>query len=97
MAEQNITTRIENLLAENKKSVKTYARFESADRAARKVINQYLTAHGVEKTARPIDFTVVYLPIQQRFTPVILFQNWISSNSVGGFIGYFAQKGFMQI
>jgi len=99
MREQNKVAQIERILSENKSGVKTYASYENAVAAAEKVANQhvaYTYGVGFPNPPRPCDFVPVFVPSTQRWAVIFLFQNWMQSNPVGGFVGFFAEKGFLQ-
>jgi len=99
MLERNITERVERILSENKSGVKTYAKYESAVKAAVKITAEHLTTIGFKcddkRMPNPAEFVVTYIPSSGRFTPVILFNNWNALNRMGGYLGFFAVQGFM--
>lgn len=93
MMTTNVTDRIENILAENKSGVKTYAKYDGAVKAIEAEIADYFG-----ETDGRIEYIVVYIPSTGRFAPVVNFQKFMATPAFkGGFIGYFANRGFMQI
>ena len=99
MLERNITARIERVLSENKSGVKTYKLYEAAVKAAEKITAEHLTTIGFplgdKRIPAPAEFIVTYIPSSGRFSPVILFNNWNTTNRLGGYLGFFAVQGFM--
>lgn len=89
---RSLNTKIERILSENKKGIKTYVSYEAADAKAGAMIESFLESNGFEGKA--FDYAVLY--VQGRFTPVFFMNSFFSRYNVGGYVGYFAAKGFMQ-
>tara|TARA_R110000751_G_scaffold64619_1_gene132680 strand:- start:829 stop:1131 length:303 start_codon:yes stop_codon:yes gene_type:complete len=98
MLERNMTDRIERILTENKSGVKTYAKYESAVKAADKITAEHIASIGNlpdNKIISPVVYVITYIPSSGRFSPVFLFNNWNALYRCGGYIGFFASQGFM--
>lgn len=90
----NLVTRIEERLAENKSSVKTYATYDSAEKIGNKLGRNYAELYGKNDA---VEYIVVFLPKTQRFSVVFRLMDYLSKHQTGGYIGVFAQKGFFSI
>ena len=98
MLERNMTDRIERILTENKSGVKTYAKYESAVKAADKITAEHITSVGAlpdNRILAPVEYVVTYIPSSGRFSPVFLFNNWNTVHRIGGYIGFFGSQGFL--
>ena len=90
----NVTTVIEARLAENKTSVKTYKSFAAAEKAGNELGSQFATVRGIEDH---VPYIVVFLPNYNRYTTIFMQSHWLTRHKEGGFIGWFALKGFYTI
>lgn len=91
----NLTERIENRIAENKSSVKTYKTYAAACEVGEKFGKLFATYMG--KQDAQADYIVVYLPTLNKFTVVFQMMAFLSKYQVGGYLGWFANKGFFSI
>ncbi len=90
----NIIDRIEERLAENKSSVKTYAAYKSAMAKAEELSQKFEQWNG---TNVGMDYLVVKLPLTERWTVVFNLSAWSAKSKTGTYLGWFAQKGFFSI
>lgn len=103
MRTTNIIQKIENILTDNKSGLKTYKTYEAAVKTAIKEIDFYadtLTDRIPQKenVINFMEYIVVYIPSTQRFTPIFNHTRFRDSGKyLGGYIGHFAVRGFMQI
>ena len=91
----NLIDLIEDRLAENKSSVKTYGTYTNAVVAGNKLGAEHAKANGIEHDVTP--YIVVFLPTTNRYTVVFRMMDFFSKHKLGGYIGWFANKGFFTI
>jgi hypothetical protein len=90
-----LVSRIQERLAENKNSVKTYRNYETALSIGNKLGKDYAECHGV--LCDDPDFIVVYLPKYERYAVIFQLMSFMQKHRLGGYIGWFAQRGFFSI
>ena len=90
----NLVNKIEDRLAENKSSVKTYASYAAAEKIGNKLGLNYAQCHGKNDA---VEFIVVFLPSTQRFSVVFRLMDYMTKHQTGGYVGVFAQQGFFSI
>lgn len=93
----DIVAKIENRLAENKSSIKTYSSFERARKAGLHYATRAIPHFASDLDASPCSFIVVYLPGADRFSVIFMLTEYMAFHKCGGYIGYFSQLGFMSI
>ncbi len=91
----NLIDRIEDRLAENKNGVKTYAAYANACVAGEKFGAEFARRNGIDH--QTTEYIVVYLPNTNRYTVVFRMMDFLNKHQVGGYIGWFANKGFFSI
>ena len=89
-----LVSQIEERLAENKSSVKTYKTYESASKVGLNLGTAFAKAYGYDDSVR---YIVILLPNVGRYTVVFRMMEWFSMHKEGGYIGHFASKGFFSI
>jgi hypothetical protein len=90
----NVLQRIEDNLASNKSSTKTYATHSKAAEVGKRLGAQFNEWNG---SSIDVDFIVVYVPSVARYTPVFNLTKWLRAYNNGTFLGWFAHKGFFSI
>lgn len=94
MENHNILNRIEDRLAENKSSVKTYASYSTAHTVAENESNNFEKWNGTDVG---MEYVVVMLPKTHRWTVIFNMSKWIQRANTGTYVGWFAQRGFFSI
>jgi len=93
---KNLNERIEGILVENKSGVKNYANPENAVKAAEAIIDKFSDGESIG-----IEYMILYVKDRDgngRYVPVVNFGKYMNSGHfAGGYIGYFASQGFMQV
>lgn len=92
----NITQKIEDRIAENKSSVKTYASHQFAEARAEKVAGQCLN-HYCDGIGFEMQYLIIFLPHVKRWTVVFNLSSFLRANKAGGYIGAIADLGFFTI
>lgn len=90
----NIVKDIEERLSENKSSIKTYASHQFAEAAGENLGEQW---NIIQRTDVAVEYIPVYLPRLKRWTVVFNLTKHLNATNAGGYIGWFAQKGFFSI
>jgi hypothetical protein len=90
----NIIERIEERLTENKAGVKTYGAYKTAMAKAEELAAKF---EQWNNTNVGMDYMVVQLPSNNRWTVVFNLSAWSAKSRTGTYLGWFAQKGFFSI
>lgn len=90
----NIAKEIEDRLAENKKSIKTYVSHKSAEERGETLGKQWMQ---IQDTDVPIQFIPVFLPRLKRWTVVFNLTTHLRCSNTGGYIMWLGQQGFYTI
>ncbi len=91
----NLITKIEERLLENKSGTKTYKTYESAENVGSKLSLEYAEFNSV--THDSVGYIVVYLPNVGRYTVVFQMMAFWTKHRIGGYVGWFAERGFFTI
>jgi len=89
-----LVSKIEERLAENKTSIKTYKTYEAASKVGLKLGTEFAHVRGYNDN---VHYIVTYLPTTGRYTVVFRMMDWFSKHKEGGYIGHFANAGFFSI
>lgn len=90
----NLTQRIEDRLAENKTSIKTFKAYDTAVQRADAIVER---AKAWAESAADMDYVIVYLPSTDRWTAVFMFSSFMARTKSGGYIGWISDDGFMSV
>ena len=97
---KNLNDRIEGILIENKNGVRNYANAENAKKAVEGMIEKFSDGLLPDDKGN-IEYMILYVNNREgagRFVPVVNFGKYMNSGRFqGGYIGFFASEGFMQV
>lgn len=96
----NLNRFIEERLKENKSFIKHYSTVEFAASTAQKMSDAAAPIFNLTDEEIPgPDFRVLAIKVagETRFTPVFMLSSWMNKYRLGGYLGYFAEKGFSSL